>query len=91
MLNTLIRFDTKQANKTCFIRFEANKYSLHIRLYSLRTDHRGAPYAVGLMPTFNERLCARVGPLAYIAAGLAGLRPGFWSKGGGGFPYNVVQ
>ncbi len=36
------------------------------------------------MPTFNERLCAGVGPLAYIAAGLAGLRPGFLEQGGGG-------
>jgi hypothetical protein len=31
MQNPPIRFDAKQANKTCFIRFEANKYSLHIR------------------------------------------------------------
>ncbi len=40
----LIRFDAKQAIKTCFIRFEANKYLLHIRLYSLRTEYHGAPY-----------------------------------------------
>jgi len=29
-------------------------------------------------------VCAGVGPLAYIAAGLAGLRPGFLEQGGGG-------
>jgi hypothetical protein len=39
-----IRFYAKQENKTCFLRFEANKYSLHIRLYSLRTEDHGAPY-----------------------------------------------
>ncbi len=35
-------------------------------------------------------MCAGVGPLAYIAAGLAGLRPGFLERGGVS-PYNVVQ
>ncbi len=37
-----MRFDAKQANESYFIRFKANKYLLHIRLYSL-TAH----------PTYN--------------------------------------
>ncbi len=31
MQNSPMRFVAKQAKKTCFIRFEANKYSIHIR------------------------------------------------------------
>jgi hypothetical protein len=39
-----IPFDAKLANKTCFIRFEANQYLLHICLCSLLTEYRSAPY-----------------------------------------------
>ncbi len=39
MSNSLTRFDAKQANKTCFIRFEVHKYLLYICFYSLWTEY----------------------------------------------------
>jgi hypothetical protein len=43
MENPPIRSDAKQANKACFIRFEANKYSLHINLYSIEPNIAAHP------------------------------------------------